>query len=322
MQKRLIKIQVKSSKDDLIKEFLAQKRVSGIKEKSAYHYFWILRLFFRDYYQGEIKNSKEFDKAIQTFLTGKSNAYYNRSLLVLKQFFDYCVEDKVLKYNPCIAKDYKYRHDTKRIVNHSPEVISKLLSLPDQDSFTGLRNYTLMLLMLDTGIRPGEALKLCISDFRNNEIHVRAEIAKNKRERYLPISPIVSTAIRKFVSIRHPLWDNEAGILFCGFHGKQICTAALHKSFREYAKEMNVDISPYHLRHTFALYFCRNGGDAFALQKLMGHTRLEQTLTYVNLVKGDVSEAHDKFSPLGKFLNTGEKRIVKVNSRAKYNNKR
>jgi len=322
MQKRLLKIQVNSTQDELLKDFLDRKKVSGVKVKTAYQYYWILRLFLRDYLQGDIQNGKELDKAVLNFLSNKSNAYFNRSLLCLRQFFDYCLEEGKLKYNPCKAKGFKYRKESKRIVNHPPEVITELLNLPDKETFTGLRNYTLMLLMLDTGIRPGEALQLRLSDFRVNEIHVRQEIAKTKRERYLPISPVVSSAIRKFISVRHLLWDNEGGILFCGFHGKQISSGALHASFRVYAKKMNIDISPYHLRHTFALYFCRNGGDAFALQKLMGHTRLDQTLTYVHLVKGDVTEAHGKFSPLMKFLDPGEKRMVNIKPKRKGDGKK
>jgi len=313
MQKRRLKIQVdESTPMEILNGFLDKKRVTGIKEKTVYHYFWITRLFFREYYKGQLKNSKELDKAVIKFFTGKSNAYFNRSLMCLKQFFDYCVDEGVLTHNPCNPKDFKYRHDPQRVVNHPPEVISKLLSMPDKTSFTGLRDYTLMLLILDCGIRPGEALKLRITDFKTNEIHVRAEIAKTKRERYLPISQATSIAIKKFISVRHPFWDNEKGILFCGFHGKEISSAAFHKSFREYALKIDVDITPYHLRHTFALYFCRNGGGAFELQKMLGHTKLNQTLTYVNLANGDIAKAHEKYSPLGIFLNNGEKRVTKI----------
>lgn len=51
------------------------------------------------------------------------------------------------------------------------------------------------------------------------------------------------------------------------------------------------------LRHTFALEFIRAGGDAFSLQKLLGHTTLDMTRRYVNLADTDLRAAHRRFAP-------------------------
>lgn len=54
----------------------------------------------------------------------------------------------------------------------------------------------------------------------------------------------------------------------------------------------------YDLRHVFALAFLRRGGNASALQRIMGHRTMDMTRRYVNLVQGDIREMHDKASPL------------------------
>ena len=68
----------------------------------------------------------------------------------------------------------------------------------------------------------------------------------------------------------------------------------------------------YHLRHTFALWFIRNGGSAFALQKILGHTTLEMTKTYVNIAMTDVRKNHLEFSPLKNFTVKTNVRVTKI----------
>ncbi|WP_372237770.1 tyrosine-type recombinase/integrase [Paenibacillus sp. P46E] len=61
-------------------------------------------------------------------------------------------------------------------------MLIKLLSLPKRDTFVGLRDYALILLTLDTGIRPKEALSLIIPDFNahSQEIYITSEKAKTR----------------------------------------------------------------------------------------------------------------------------------------------
>ncbi|MCL6558201.1 MAG: site-specific integrase, partial [Firmicutes bacterium] len=68
-------------------------------------------------------------------------------------------------------------------------LLKKLLDMPDQTTFSGLRDYALLLLQLDTGIRPKEALSLEVSDINLQacEVYVRAETAKTRIARTLPI---------------------------------------------------------------------------------------------------------------------------------------
>lgn len=63
-----------------------------------------------------------------------------------------------------------------------------------------------------------------------------------------------------------------------------------------------VRVSPHTLRHTFATQYIKNGGDAFSLQMILGHTTLEMVRNYVNLASRDVNEQHRKFSPMDRLL--------------------
>lgn len=102
----------------------------------------------------------------------------------------------------------KKRKDEGRIVNLDAKVLSKLLATPDQKTFAGLRDYALIMLTLDTGIRPNEAFQLEVDDinWRALEVYVRSDVAKTKISRTLPISPVTAQAIKGLTQARHPMW--------------------------------------------------------------------------------------------------------------------
>jgi integrase/recombinase XerD len=67
------------------------------------------------------------------------------------------------------------------------------------------------------------------------------------------------------------------------------------------AKMTKVRVSPHTFRHTFAKMWILNGGDAFSLQKILGHTTMDMVRNYVNLASSDVQIQHRKFSPLDRM---------------------
>lgn len=236
------------------------------------------------------------------FLAGKGNEHYNKQLQALKGFFKYCSEEGHLSSNPCDVM--KYKPHTSRIIQHSEEVIRKLLDAPNKTTWAGIRDYTAIVLFLDTGIRPNELIQVKISDFdfANGYLYLSEHITKTRQKRTLPLSEICISAIKKLINYRHKDWDSD--IMFCSWRGESITTGDLRDRFRAYSKIIETVVTPYHLRHTFALYFLRNSSKTgvFALQKIMGHSKLEQTRNYVSLLEADIQQAHQTASPISNLL--------------------
>jgi integrase/recombinase XerD len=67
-------------------------------------------------------------------------------------------------------------------------------------------------------------------------------------------------------------------------------------------------VHPHKLRHTAAVTFLRNGGDAFALQRILGHSSLTMTRNYVALTDADIKAAHEKASPGDRFWGNERRR--------------
>ncbi|WP_430154200.1 tyrosine-type recombinase/integrase [Paenibacillus algorifonticola] len=70
------------------------------------------------------------------------------------------------------------------------------------------------------------------------------------------------------------------------------------KLYGQDARIKGVHVSPHTFGHTFAKMYIMNGGDAFSLQKILGHTSLDIVRMYVNLFGTDISEKHDRHSPI------------------------
>jgi integrase len=242
-------------------------------------------------------------------------AYYNNKLVYLKTFFSWCVDESILPDNP--LKSIKRKKADSRIVDVNNKSLKELLSILNQKTYTGLRDFALLLLQLDTGIRPKEALSLQVSDvnFRSLEVYIKAENAKTRIARTLPLSPITAKAIQKLINARPSEWDAKIPV-FCTFDGRKWSVNGWYKQLSSHGNKIGIRVFPYQLRHTFALEFLRNGGNSFALQKTMGHTDLNMTKRYVALADEDVKEQHTKASPVSNLIEL-KKRIVKISKHHK-----
>ena len=279
-----------------VEEFLEWKKLQGVSKYAIIDHRQAWKLFLQQYPTLDIEAMPIVRKAIMTFLRNRKAAYYNKLLQAIKQFFDYLIQECDMKIdNPC--KGIKYKAAPVRIVDHDNETIRKLIQLPKKTTFVGYRDYVFMLLMIDTGIRPHEAIQLKIADMESKGIWVREEVSKTRQPRFLPISNTVIQCMKRLIAGKAEL-NRKNNYIFVTNAGKPLSPRELRFRFRQYAESLNITITPYHLRHYFALNFIRNGGNVFALQKIMGHSKLDMTQVYVNLVSADLQENHKKASPL------------------------
>ena len=105
---------------------------------------------------------------------------------------------------------------------------------------------------------------------------------------------------------------SENDYLFCSETGDEMTENALKLAIRKYNINRGVQKTSIHLfRHTFAKkYLIDCGGDAFTLQRILGHSTLEMTRQYCNLYNIDLSRDYDLHSPLQK-LSPQNKKITR-----------
>jgi len=179
--------------------------------------------------------------------------------------------------------------------------LHQLLSSVDPTSPAGYRDYTIMLLLLDTGIRCSELTGLKLADV-NFESRLLKVWGKGSKERLVPIGAKVQKAIWKYIDHYRPepatpRYDH----VFLTRSGHPVTKDRLEAIVERYGNKAGITgvrVSPHTFRHTMAVTFLRNGGDVFTLQRILGHSSLEVLRGYVNLAQSDISRVHQRNSPV------------------------
>ena len=290
--------------------FLLFKRVSGMSQRTMRDYETYLYAFFRQY--PNALDPKESRSCVLSYLSGvMAPATYNLRRAYLRSFWNWLVSEGIATRNP--IEGLPSRKAEARIVKTDIEDIRKVLDTFPGDTWNGLRDFALLMLQIDTGIRPGEALSLLASDvsIQGRTVNVRAAIAKTRTTRVLPISDATAAAIDKLLRVRSKEWN--ASPLFCTSAGTPLPVRGWYHRLEAACKKAGVPhISPYDLRHGFALLYLKSGGDAFSLKDIMGHSTMTMTSRYVAFSGEDIQEAHARFSPMNTLRPQRVKRMGKI----------
>ena len=294
-----------ASWEEALEAFILFRKAEGYSKRTIEDYRYLITRFFKEYPQAwDPQDDGKTRIAALSFL-GQDNiapATFNIRRKYLKTFFSWLVNEGAYTQNP--LEGIRARRAEPRIVQHSAEVLEKLLKLPDKSTYCGKRDYALICLSIDTAIRPGEALALTFDDVDLDDLTVlvRASVSKTRKSRTLPFSVETAKALQAMIASRAKEWDTP--LLFTNHEGERLTASGWRQRLKKiYAPKLGLKrLSPYDLRHDAALYFLRNGMNPFALQAIMGHSNLETTKHYIALVEADIREAQEKASPVKKLV--------------------
>ena len=158
------------------------------------------------------------------------------------------------------------------------------------------RNRAIILLLLDTGMR---ATELCTLRIHHIDLKRRwARVyGKGDKERVLPFSARTGNAIWKYLATRED--DSVEDYLFKTNYGDPLNNDSLLKAMKGIGRRAGLQkVTVHRFRHTFALNYLRNGGDAYSLQDVLGHESLYMTRKYVHMAQGDIKKIHKRASPV------------------------
>jgi integrase len=161
-----------------------------------------------------------------------------------------------------------------------------VLSYSQEKNYLGATSgdlHDVALLMLDTGLRMGEALKLECSDVRlepavgakHGYVTVRARNSKNSRSRNIPITASVAKVLKQRLSLERLVFHRGGGAPV-----SQTWLNEQHRTIRDLLN-LPAEFVPHSLRHTFGTRLGEAGADAFTIMKLMGHSTITVSQRYV-----------------------------------------
>jgi site-specific recombinase XerD len=161
-----------------------------------------------------------------------------------------------------------------------------------------LRTWTLIICLLDTGIRIDEALGLERSKVNLDTLQITV-LGKGNKERIVPISLEFRKHLFRFMQ------KSEGQYVFGARTGLRLQYRNSYRDIKNLCKRIGFEgehVHPHSCRHYFAVSYIRNGGDIYRLSRILGHTSISTTQLYLRSMGVEhLLEGHSQFSPLARL---------------------
>jgi integrase/recombinase XerD len=204
-------------------------------------------------------------------------------------------------------KRYKAEETIKE--TYTDKELAVLLKKPDTKkcNFAEYRNWAIINFLLNSGSRAATIRNIESRDVDLENAIVYYRHTKNKRAQVIPLCSTMTGILREYMNIRG---GEASDYLFPNDSGGQLTENGLRCTIARYNERRGVQKTSLHLfRHTFARkYLIDCGGDAFTLQRLLGHSTLDMTKHYCAIFDADITKNFDNLSPLAQ-MKGGEQKI-------------
>ncbi|MFC2023995.1 tyrosine-type recombinase/integrase [Chloroflexota bacterium] len=224
-------------------------------------------------------------------INGTTVQKYYRALSAL---FNWSVSEGILETSSLVK--IKVPRAEKKVVKSLTSTEASNLILHFKDTFDGVRNRAIILVLVDCGLRLGELLNLKLFDVNMEQQLIKAD--GKTGERVVRYGSTTEKALKKYLKLRSKV-NGHNDSLWLTKKGITLKDSSVETMFIKLSKRTGIRVHPHLLRHTFATMWLRNGGDSLMLQRLLGHTTLMMTNRYCQAVGCyDAIEAHKRYSPV------------------------
>lgn len=302
-----IRLVVSATIEETFADFIVSRKTKGLAEKTLQSYQSQFQAVARHI---DVKmdiatlQKADLDEMIISMrgasLSPNSINSYTRTL---KSFFSWCNEQGITRLNIPL---YKAEETVKE--TYSDLELAALLKKPDirKATFAEYRDWVIINFLLNCGSRAATIRAIQIRDVDLDAGMVFYRHTKNRKAQVIPLCSAMVAILREYLRHRG---GEAADYLFCTETGSQLTENGLRQSIARYNTRRGVRKTSIHLfRHTFARkYLIDCGGDAFTLQKLLGHSTLAMTKHYCTIFDADLTKNYDNFSPLAQMKSSREK---------------
>ena len=230
---------------------------------------------------------------------GKSGATVSRTLASLKNFYSYAVTTGFLESTPVTEDIHVDRGEKKLPQILSGKEVELLLAQPSAVDSKGIRDKAMLEVMYATGIRVTELIDLNVEDV-NLELGI-LKCTSSRKTRAIPLYPAALRALTVYLREVRMLMiaDPQEKALFVNIGGSRMSRQGFWKILKFYQAKANIekDITPHTLRHSFAVHLLENGADLGSLQELMGHSDISSTQLYTHMINQKLKSVYEKCHP-------------------------
>ncbi len=308
---------VQTKKFDFIPEYARNYlfyllNVRNLSDKTVYEYYLDLRTFFRFVLcHKNVTNVENFESInasdcqlslIEDLSLNDLYSYLNyvredrdngvrsrmRKVSSLKSFYNYLCKNSVIDTNPTLYLEAP--KNPKRLpVNLSLDESIKLLKSVEGQYKE--RNYAIITLFLNCGLRLSELVGINLSSINGNVLRI---VGKGNKERIVYLNQACVDAITEYLKVRPDINSKDRNALFISREGRRISRRMVQTMVEHFIIKSGLDpniYSTHKLRHTAATLMYQNGVDVRILQEILGHENLGTTQIYTHISDKQVENA-------------------------------
>lgn len=230
---------------------------------------------------------------------GKASATLSRNVSSIRSFYQFLVRERRLLSDPSVHIE-KPKIERKLPNVLTTREVESLLQAPNRSNLIGKRDAAMLELLYATGIRVSELVDLELSDVHLHMGFIRC-LGKGSKERIIPLGQKAIEALEQY--IRHArgklLKNHKSETLFLNHHGKRLSRQGFWKIIKKLAREaqINKEITPHTLRHSFATHLLENGADLRSVQEMLGHADISTTQIYTHVTRTRLKDVYAKAHP-------------------------
>lgn len=283
--------------DEVVDQFIYARKAERYSHNTVLSYVSCLKKFSVFVGGSRVRFSDVGADQVRSFLGSMSHLSDKTIVnyhIILSSLWTWAVENELADEH-AVRKVKKPKYLKKRVVPFTEAEIRRLLACS-----RSARDRAVVLTLLDSGMRAIELCTLTVDDWEPGALRVRK--GKGKKGRVVPISQPTERAIFRQLCDRRIGVDGIAGgkaLFASNISGNGMNYNALRSVMNRLERLSSVPhVHPHRFRHTFAITFLRNGGNIYTLKTILGHSTLEMVQNYLDIARSDVTEAHQKASPV------------------------
>ena len=212
---------------------------------------------------------------------GLNAASRARKIATIRSFYNYLTNKMhLLRENP--VKDM----DSPKLKKTLPKYLTLDESIQLLNAVDGKnqeRDYCILTLFLNCGLRISELVGLNLSDIQDDALRV---LGKGNKVRIIYLNDACKDALDRWLAVRRPITGKDQNALFLSSRNERISRSMGHAMVKKRLGEAGIDSTQYSshkLRHTAATLMLQNGVDVRAVQEVLGHDHLNTTEIYTHI---------------------------------------
>ncbi len=203
----------------------------------------------------------------------------NQRLAVIKSFYAYVKDtnpEQLVNIQQILA--IKCKKEIKKEIDYlTKDEMNEFLNSISIDSNKGIRDYTLLMLLYDSGARAQEIINLKVEDLRLDSDPVVRLFGKGNKYRTVPITNNTKETLLRYIDINKL---NSNSILFSNPKGNYATTKMITHIINKYYNILNKNIHPHTFRHSRAMHLLEAGVNLIYIRDFLGHNSIETTEVY------------------------------------------